>query len=167
MAKRAGEALTAASDQVQSAGATVETLCERITASSLAGLEKTKAEVKTNMDKAIKMTEELVTFGQGNLEAYMKAGQILNAGLQDLSKTVMASAQAQLDEGLAAIKALAGAKSVKEAADLQANYARTSLDKVMAENNKLTEAGLKLTEQYWAPLTARVTLAVEKFGHAS
>jgi phasin family protein len=165
MAKRIEEALTAASEQVQSARATAETMGKRIAAGSMAGWDKTQAEVKTNMDKAIKTTEELVAFGQDYLEACMKANQIWAAGVQDLSKTVAASAQARLEEGLATMKALAGVKSLKDAADLQAAYARTSFDKAMADNSKLTEAGLKLAEQYWAPLTARMTQAVEKFGH--
>jgi hypothetical protein len=159
MAKRAGEALTVASEQVQSAVATVETLGEKI----VAGMEKAKGEVKANMDKMTKTTEELVAFNQGNLEACMKAGEILNAGLQDLSKTMMANAQAQFEEGVAAIKAVAAAKSLTPLTD----YARTSLDKAVADNAKLTEAGKKLAADYWAPLTAQAKLAVEKFGHFS
>jgi hypothetical protein len=34
----------------------------------------------------------------------------------------------------------------------------------VAETNKLADATVKLTEQAIAPLTARVTLAVETFG---
>lgn len=163
MAKKIGETVTAAPEATQS----LETTNETIAAGPVAGLEQNQAKVKANMDKAIKTTEELVAFGQGNLEAFVKAGQIWAAGVQELSRTVAATAQAQLDETLATVKALAGVKSLKEAVDLQTTLARASAEKVATEASKLTDAGLKLAEQTWAPLTARVSLAVEKFGHAA
>ena len=116
---------------------------------------------------AIKAAEDFVSFSQGNLEAVIKAGQIWAAGVQDLSKTFAATAQAQVEETLAAVKALSGVKSLKEAVDLQTNLARVSLEKAVTETSKLTDASVKLAEQTLAPLTARVTLAVEKFGRAA
>ena len=48
--------------------------------------------------------------------------------------------------------------------DLQSSYAKATLEKAMAESNKLTDASIKLTEQTLAPVTARMTVAVETFG---
>jgi phasin family protein len=129
-----------------------------------AGFNKASSEVKANMEKAMKTAEELVSFGQGNVEAFVRSGQIWAAGVQDIGKQVAASAQAQVDYTVATMKALAGVKSFKEAVDLQSSLARSSLEKVVAETGKLTDASLKLAEQTLAPLTARVTLAMEKFG---
>jgi phasin family protein len=64
-------------------------------------------------------------------------------------------------------KALAGVKSLKEAIDLQSNLARASMESAVAHSGKFTDASLKLAEQTLAPITARVTLAVEKFGRAA
>ena len=72
-----------------------------------------------------------------------------------------------MDQTVATVKALAGVKSLKEAVDLQSSLARASLEKAVAETGKLTDASLKLAEQTLAPITARVTLAVEKFGRAA
>jgi len=130
-----------------------------------AGFDKTKPEEMANM--AIKTAEDFVAFNQGNLEAVVKSGQIWAAGLQDLSKSLAAAAQAQIEETLANVKALASVKSFKEAVDLQTTLAKASLEKAMAETSKLTDASLKLAEQTWAPLTDRVNLAVEKFGRAA
>jgi phasin family protein len=127
----------------------------------------TQDEVKTKMEKAMKTAEEFVSFGQGNIEAFVKASQIWAAGVQDLGKQFAATAQAQMDQTVATMKALAGVKSVKEALDLQSSLARASVEKVMAETGKLTDASLKLTEQAMAPITARVTLAMEKFGRTA
>jgi phasin family protein len=128
-----------------------------------AGFEKTQARVKEGMEKAMKTAEEFVAFGQGNLEAVMKSGQIWAAGMQDLSKQVAASAQASFDESVSAFKAMTSVRSVKDAFDLQASFARATMEKAISESGRLTDASFRLTEQTLAPLTARVSLAVEKF----
>ncbi|MGE0418555.1 MAG: phasin family protein [Acetobacteraceae bacterium] len=51
---------------------------------------------------------------------------------------------------------------MKDAIDLQTNFARATMEKTMAETGRLTDASFKLTEQALAPITARMTAAVEK-----
>ena len=169
MAKKSGETAVAVSapvaepEQVQVPAA--EAASSVITTGQAAEVEKIQTQETTNM--AIKTAEDFVAFSQGNLEAVVKAGQIWAAGVQDLSKTFAATAQASVEETMATVKALSGVKSLKEAMELQSTLARTSLEKVVTETSKLTDATVKLTEQTLAPLTARVTLAVEKFGRAA
>jgi phasin family protein len=104
-----------------------------------------------------------MAFGQGNFEAMMKSGQIWTTGMQDISKQFAATAQASIEETMNSFKALSSVKSVKDAFELQSSFARATLEKSLAESGRLTDASLKLAEQTLAPLTARVTLAVEKF----
>jgi len=132
-----------------------------------AGFADTQAKVKEGMEKAMKTAEELVAFSQGNLEAMVKSGQIWAAGVQDIGKQIAANAQATFDETLSTFKALTSAKSFKDALDLQTSLARSTLEKTLSESGKLTDASMKLTEQALAPLTARVTLAMEKFAKAA
>ncbi len=132
-------------------------------AQAAVGFEKTQARVKQEMEKAMRTAEDFVAFGQGNLEAMMKAGQIWAAGVQEIGKQVAATAQGSVEETMATVKALATVKSLKDAIDLQTGFARTTIEKTMAESGKLTDASIKLTEQTLAPITARVSLAVEKF----
>lgn len=132
-------------------------------AKATAGFADTQAKVKEGMEKAMKTAEEFVAFSQGNVEAMVKSGQIWAAGVQDLGKQIAASAQAQFDETMSTFKALSSAKSLKDAFELQTSLARSTMEKTLAESGKLTDASLKLTEQALAPLTARVSLAMEKF----
>ena len=125
--------------------------------------ETTQAKVKENMDKVMKSAEEFFAFGQGNLDAFVKSAQIWTAGVQDISKAAASTAQANFDASVAAFKAFGGAKSLKDAVDAQATFAKASLEKATTEAGKLTEASLKLAEQSFAPIVARVTLAAEKF----
>jgi phasin family protein len=142
--------------------ATVSILKDSV-AKATAGVEATQATVKEGMEKVMKTAEDFVAFSQGNIEAFVKAGQIWTTGLQDLSKHFVASAKESLDESIATFKAISTAKSLKDALDLQSAYARSTVEKTLAESGKLTDASFKLTEQALAPLTARVTVAVEKF----
>jgi phasin family protein len=144
---------------------TVSGLKDGMTRATL-GFVNTQEKVKENMEKAMKTAEELMTFSQGNLEAMVRSGQIWASGMQDIGKQIAANAQASFDETMSTFKALTSAKSLKDAFDLQATLARTTLEKTLAESGKLTDASMKLTEQTLAPLTARVTLAMEKFAKA-
>jgi phasin family protein len=83
--------------------------------------------------------------------------------VQDLGKSLAATAQAQLDQTVTMWKALAGVKSPTEAIALQSSLARKSVEQAVSETSKLTDASLKLVEQTWAPITARMTLALDKF----
>jgi phasin family protein len=146
--------------------ATVSNLHEGA-AKATAGFEATQAKMKEGVEKAMKTAEELVAFSQGNVEAIVKSSQIWATGVQDLSKTFAAAAKASMDESMAAFKALTGVKSLKDAIELQSSFARAALEKSLAESGKLTDASIKLTEQALAPITARVTVAVEKFSKAA
>jgi phasin family protein len=128
------------------------------------GLETSQMKLKEGVEKAMKTSEEMLAFSQGNLEALMKSSQIYATGFQDISKHLAASSKASLEESVAFTKSLMGVKSVKEAVDLQTGYAKASIEKAVAETNKITDATVKLAEQAVAPLTARITLAVETFG---
>jgi phasin family protein len=132
-----------------------------------AGFSETQAKVKQGMEKAMKTAEELVAFGQGNVEAMVKSGQVWAAGVQDIGKQIAATAQASFDDTMSTFKAMSSVKSLKDAFDLQASLARSTLEKTVAESGKLTDASMKLTEQALAPLTARVNLAMEKFAKAA
>ncbi len=128
------------------------------------GFETSQVKLKESVEKALKTSEELVAFSQANLEAFLKASKIFAEGLQGISKEVAASNKATIEDSVAFTKSLLGVKSVKEAVDLQSSFARTSIEKAVSETNKVTDASVKLAEQAIAPLTARLSVAVEKFG---
>ncbi len=128
------------------------------------GLESSQVKLKESMEKAVKSSEELMAFSQANMEAMMQASKIFAAGLQDITKGVAASNKASIEESVAFTKSLFGVKSIKEAMDMQSNFARLSIEKAVSESNKVTDASVRLAEEAVAPLTARLSVAVEKFG---
>jgi phasin family protein len=154
-------------NQMQDAIAASQSAFNTSMVDATAGLEKTQAQVKEHMEKAMKKAEEMASFSQGTVEALVKSGQIWSAGVQDLSKQMAATAQSQLEQTLSTFRALSGLRSLKDMMELQASYARASMEKAMAETGRLTDASFKLAEQTMAPLSARVSLAVESFSKAA
>jgi len=141
---------------------TVEGLKETASVAA-AGLEHAQVQMKEGVTRAMKTAEQVAQFSQGNVEAFVKSSQILATGMQDISKLIAANAKASMDESMSIFKALTTVKSLKEAFDLQTSFARTSLEKAMSESGKITEHSLKVAEQAFAPISARVNAAVETF----
>lgn len=118
------------------------------------------------MEKAIKISQDLINFGKGNVEAFVKSGQIWTTGVQAIAKDFAETTQAQLTETAATVKSIATAKSLKEALELQTSLVRSSVEKAIAETTRLSGASTKLTTDTLAPLTARLTQARETFAVA-
>lgn len=111
----------------------------------------------------MKTPEEFLSFNQANVEAFVKSSQIVATGLQDLTKLFAASAQATMDETVSTFRAMSSVKSVKEAFDLQASLARSTMEKAVAQTGHVAETSFKLAEQAIAPIASRMTVAVESF----
>ena len=109
----------------------------------------------------MKTAEEFLTFGQANVDAFVKSGQIVASGLQEMSKQFAATAQATVDETMSTFRAMSTVRSIKEAMDLQASLARFAMEKAMSQTGQVAEACLKLAEQAIAPIAGRVTSAVD------
>ncbi len=109
----------------------------------------------------MKTAEEFLSFSQANVEAFVKSSQIFATGLQDLSKQIAATAQATMDEAMSTVRALSTVKSIKEAMDLQTSLARSTLEKAVAQSGHVAEASFKLAEQAIAPISGRMTIAVD------
>ena len=135
-------------------------------ASATAGLEQAQATIRDGMQKAMKSAEDMFTFSQGNFEAVAKSSQIIASGMQDMSQSLAAAARASMDETMSTFKAMAGIKSIKEAMDLQAQLMRSAMEKAVAQTGQLADSSFKLSEQAFAPITARLSLAAEKFNRA-
>jgi phasin family protein len=131
--------------------------------------EKTRTAMERSMDQATrtadgfyKATEEAMEFGRGNVEAFTKATQTYMTGMQELSKQAFTVMQSLNEQALQNAKALAAVKSLRDAMEMQANFAKSQLEKGVAEATKLNEAAFKLAEQSSAPIAARMTLAMER-----
>ena len=128
-----------------------------------ATMEKNMEQVTKTAEGFFKAAEEAAEFGRGNIEAVTRSAQIFATGFQDIGKQVFAVTQALTDHAMESAKAFAAVKSLKDVADIQAAFAKASMERSMSEAAKLQEATFRLAETASAPLQARMSLAVEKF----
>jgi hypothetical protein len=120
------------------------------------------AQMRTAMEQASKAAQDFAEFSRGNAETLTQVAQTWMTGSQDLARQAFAFTQSLTDHALEGARALSGVKSLKEAAEIQATYARGTMDRVMTETAKLQEASLRLAEQVATPVSQRVSLAMER-----
>jgi phasin family protein len=133
-------------------------------ANARVAMEKGMEQMTKGAEGFMKAAEEVSEFGRGNMEAFTKAAQTWATGTQELARQAMALAQGMTDHTLEGAKALSTVKSLNEAAEIQTKYAKAAIEKAVAESAKMQEAVFKLAEQAVAPISARVTVAMEKMG---
>lgn len=136
-------------------------------------MEDGAQQARANMDKGmeaankaatdmLKVAEDAVEFSRGNLEAVTKASQAYVTGVQDLSRQTMAMFQALSEQAIEGMKTLSTAKSLKDATDFQASFAKSSFERAMHDGAKLQETALKMAETSIEPIAARMSVAMEK-----
>ncbi len=157
-------AAAAATDVTQTIEATVAAAQE----AASKNVEQAVAYTKEQMDKVSKQVfsayDELAGFQKENVDAVLASSTVLAKGMENLSKAVMAFSQAQIEQSMAAAKAMAGVKTLRELVDLQTEFARTSFDAMIAEATKVSEMSVKVANEAIEPISARVNATVEKMG---
>ncbi|MBD0274849.1 MAG: phasin family protein [Acetobacteraceae bacterium] len=103
---------------------------------------------------------DAATFGQDNLKAVAQSAQLYVQGAQDLGRQAFAFAEALNAQAIAGVKALAGAKSLREAAEVQARLVRSAFERAANEGPRLQQAALQVAERAVAPLAERAKAAV-------
>jgi phasin family protein len=125
-------------------------------------VQMTQDQVAKANSAFIKGYEDIQGFSKENISALVEAGTIFAKGAEAISKQVMALTQSSMQSSVGAAKAMLGCKTLREAIDLQADYARSNFDAMVAEGTKLGEMSFKVATDAIAPIQARVNLAVEK-----
>lgn len=110
---------------------------------------------------------DYTAFNKGNLEAVVASGKILAGGMQDMGRTYVAEAKTAFATMTADVKEVAAVKSPTELFQLQGKMLRRNLDSAVSYTSKNTEMMVKLANDAFAPLSSRVSLAVEKVRKAA
>jgi phasin family protein len=122
---------------------------------------------KAAFEKTSAYASEYGEFTKGNLEAVVESGKILTAGLQDMGKTYVAEGKSAVETLTADVKEIAGVKSPADFFKLQGEMLRRNFDAAVASGSKHSEAMVKLAGDAFAPISTRVSLAVEKVKQAA
>ena len=122
----------------------------------------TREQIEKASQNAYKSFEEISKLQKDNWDAVVASSQIWAKGAEVIGKAWMGLAQETLENAATAAKAMVGVKTLREAVDLQADFAKGNFDKFVAESTKLSETVVKVANDAMEPITARVNVSVEK-----
>ncbi len=119
-------------------------------------------QVEQTSSAMFKSYDETNALNKANVDAMVRSNAALAKGLESLGNELMSFAQSSIEANIATAKALFGAKTLREVADLQTDFARSSFDKALAESAKIGEMSVKVTNEALQPLQTRTNATVER-----
>jgi phasin family protein len=125
-------------------------------------ITEAQAKAKAAFEKSSTVFGEVSEFTKGNVEAVVASGKILAEGVQGIGSELVAESRASFETLTGDIKELAAAKSPTDFFKLQGDIVRKNFDSAVAYSSKNSETFLKLFSDSFAPISGRVSLAVEK-----
>ena len=150
---------------------TIMTKTQNVAEDFTAKLKEVAADAQTRAKDAFEKGQtyaaEYGEFAKGNVEALVESTKILAAGLQDMGKDYVAEGKTALETVTADVKELAAVKSPADFFKLQGEILRRNFDAAVATGSKRSEQVVKLANDAFAPLSTRVSLAVEKVKQAA
>lgn len=117
---------------------------------------------KDNVEKSLAALNEVNAYSKKNLEAVVASVTAATKGAEALGAQVMAFSKKSMEDQVSAAKALAGAKSVQEAVELQTAWVKSAMEGYLAEASKMGETVASSVKDSVKPLNERVTATVEK-----
>ncbi len=130
-------------------------------------LADVQTRAKTVFAKTGELASEVTEFNKGNVEAVVESGKIFFAGMQDMGRQQVAATKSVVKTVQGDFKKVAAVKSPTELVQLQGELARRNFDAAVSFGSKNTEALVKLYNDAFAPLSSRMSVAVEKLKKAA
>jgi phasin family protein len=152
---------------------TITELKERIMATAKTSPDLTKIvtdikdKAKAAYEKGSTLVSEVGEFTKGNLEAIVESGKIIAAGTQEIGRDYVEESKSAFETVTADLKKIAAVKSPTEFFQLQGELARRNFDSAIAFGSKSSEKFVKLSNEALAPISNRVSVAVEKISKAA
>lgn len=147
--------------------AKTKTAAEDFTAKVQETVAEAQDRAKAAFEKGQALFGDAGEFTKGNVEALVESGKILASGLQTMGKDYVTEGKTAFETVQADIKELAAVKSPADFFKLQGEIMRRNFDAVVTAGSKHSEAVLKLTNDAFAPVSTRVSLAIEKVKKAA
>lgn len=105
--------------------------------------------------------DDAVAFGQANLDAALKAGEVMSKGFEDMAGAIAKQTQAEVETGFAVAKELLGCKTLQDIVEVQTAYMKGRYDAMMANTGKLADMAKKVSNDVAKPINERVNATVD------
>lgn len=114
-----------------------------------------KAEsAKTSSEAASEATHKIDETARTAFNAWTESGTIVARGMEDIGQAWLRFTQRSMEDGAAAARALLAAQSLREAVEVQSDYARNSLGSLVAESVRFSELSVGVARAAMEPLKA-------------
>ena len=130
-------------------------------------IKDVQGKAKAAYAKSGAVAGEVTAFTKGNVEAVVTSGKILATGAKSLGKDYITESKGAFETLTGDLKAFAAVKSPTELFQLQGKLARRNFDAAVAFSSKTSESLVKLAHEAFAPISNRVSIAVDKVSKAA
>ena len=144
-----------------------QTVAEDFTAKAKEAFTEAQDRAKAAYEKGTALFADASEFNKGNIAALVESGKVLAAGLQSLGKDYVAEGKTAFETVQADVKELAAVKSPADFFKLQGEIMRRNFDAAVASGSKHSEMLVKLANDSFAPISTRVSVAIEKAKQAA
>jgi phasin family protein len=157
-----------AAEKMQAVGKeTMETVMRTSSEAASKGFEQAIDLTRGQVDAAVKSFDDAAAFSRGNLNAFIEAGSACSKGLEDMKTEMVAITRGALEDSVKTAKAFSGARTAKDFMDLQTRFMQNEYEKMVATTTKLGEMAVKLSQDAYAPLTARASAFADELSAAT
>lgn len=111
---------------------------------------------KNGFEQASKSYDRWLGFAKENMEAMMKATTTYSKAVEQINSETLEFSKRQMEDGVAAWKAVLGAKNVQEAWEVQSDYTKSAMDAYIAQVTKVNDMVLSTAKHAAEPLNARL-----------
>lgn len=116
--------------------------------------------LKAGFEKSAQIFASTAEFNKGNIEAYVESAKVAGEGLRTIGTEISMYSKKATEETVVATKAIMAAKSIHEAVELQASFAKMAFGAYVGHLKLLNELYVATMKETLAPVQSRV----EEFG---
>jgi phasin family protein len=117
--------------------------------------------IKEGFEKSLSAINDFSAFQKDTVDAVISSATSTSKSIEELNAATLAFAKKSMEDGVAAAKTMAGAKSVQELIEIQADYTKSSLDAYLSEVNKASDLVSAMMKDSFKPINDRMVAAVE------
>lgn len=129
--------------------------------------EATLKNFKEGVEKLTSNLSEASSQSQANVEAVVQSTQILGKAMNEVAAIASQHSKAAFEKGLEVAKTLGSVTTLKDAAEIQSEYAKTAIANWVADFNKISEILTSTSKDAVKPVSERANELMSKFKAAA
>lgn len=126
-------------------------------------MSKAQSSSNTNAPFFMMSAEEIAQISKQNSDAVMRSLQTVTSGATQISQALSQFSQNMMQMSVAAFQAASSARNLRDVAELQSDFAKTSMDALVENGTRITEMALKIANDASQPISQRANETMQHF----